>query len=266
MHTQRQENGVTVSIVDILDDDAAKNYGKSIGRYVTVSFGKLWLGDDSLFDTTAEAISKELKKLAKETAGDCQSVLVAGLGNRFITADALGPLAVKGISVTRHIKTVSPALYDRIGYNCEIAAIAPGVVGQTGIETLELIKGAAEKISPSLIIVIDALASRSVDRLATTVQLSDSPLAPGSGSGNRRQTLSKESLGCPVIVMGAPTVVNSSTLVYDALRKAGIEEIDDALREVLDNGKNFLVSLKDSDIAVSELARLISEAINRTFA
>ncbi len=204
--------------------------------------------------------------MVHEAIGKCKSMLVAGLGNRFITADALGPLAVKGISVTRHIKTVSPALYDRIGYGCEISAIAPGVVGQTGIETLELIKGAAEKISPSLIIVIDALASRSVDRLAQTVQLSNSPIAPGSGIGNKRQVLSKETLGCPVIAIGAPTVVDSSTLVYDALGKAGIEDIDASLKEVLDNGKNFMVSLKDSDVAVSELARLIAHSINLAFA
>ena len=192
------------------------------------------------------------------------SVLTVGLGNRDITADALGPKTVDGLLVTRHIKEYKPDIFEKIGQR-EMSALCPGVVGQTGIETFELIEGAVKRVCPDLVIVIDALAARSVDRLATTVQISDTGIAPGSGIGNKRRRIDRESLGVPVLAVGVPTVVDSATLVYDALGRAGIEETSEELERVLENSRSFFVSLKESDVAVSESARLLANAINYAF-
>jgi spore protease len=146
-----------------------------------------------------------------------------------------------------------------------LAAIAPGVVGQTGIETAELIRSAVEAISPSVLICIDALAARSVDRLAVTVQLSNTGIAPGSGIGNHRQAINRDFLGIPVIAIGVPTVVDSSTMVYGMLEKAGVTEISEALETELENGRSFFVTLKETDTATAEMARLIARAIQLAF-
>lgn len=145
---------------------------------------------------------------------------MAGLGNRYIASDAIGPLAVRDITVTRHIKELDPALFGSLG-SATVSAIAPGVIRQTGIEAVEIIRGAAENVSPGLIIAIDALAAKSIDRLAVTVQLSDTGIAPGSGIGNARKAIDRATLGIPVISVGVPTVVDSSTLIYDMLNLAG---------------------------------------------
>ncbi|MBQ4136486.1 MAG: GPR endopeptidase, partial [Clostridia bacterium] len=152
-------------------------------------------------------------------------------------------------------------LYASLGGR-SVCAIAPGVIGQTGIESLELIRGAAIKVRPQAVIVIDALAAVELSHLATTVQITDTGIAPGSGIGNRRMRIDKESLGCPVIAIGVPTVVESSTLVYAALEEAGITDIDESLRTVLENGRGFFVTPKESDVVTTEVSRLLSEAIN----
>lgn len=139
------------------------------------------------------------------------------------------------------------------------------MIGQTGIEAVELIRGAAENVSPQLIIAIDALAAKSVDRLAVTVQISDTGIAPGSGIGNARKAIDRSTLGVPVISVGVPTVVDSSTLIYDTLSLAGATDLPDCVKNALDNGKSFFVTLKDADSAARENARLIARAINLAF-
>ena len=138
-------------------------------------------------------------------------------------------------------------------------------MGQTGIETLELLQGAVDCVKPDLILAVDALAARSCDRLASTLQISDAGIAPGSGVGNHRAPITREAMGVPVIALGVPTVVNSATLVYDALEQAGIEEIGAPLQRVLKNGKSFFVSPKDSDVVTEEASRLLSDAIGAAF-
>ena len=189
---------------------------------------------------------------------------MAGLGNRYIASDAIGPLAVRDITVTRHIKELDPALFGSLG-SATVSAIAPGVIGQTGIEAVEIIRGAAENVSPGLIIAIDALAAKSIDRLAVTVQLSDTGIAPGSGIGNARKAIDRATLGIPVISVGVPTVVDSSTLIYDMLNLAGADDIPDCVKNALDNGRSFFVTLKDADSASRENAKLIARAINLAF-
>ncbi len=258
------KNGIRVARLDITNPEGEKVIGKPMGTYITVNIGKIWLAEPNRADIAAELLASELKKLASGLCPSFDSVLVAGLGNRYITSDAIGPLAVKDITVTRHIKTLDPRLFDSLSA-LSVSAVAPGVIGQTGIETVELIRGAAENVSPSLIIAVDALAAKSVDRLAVTVQLSDTGLAPGSGIGNMRKAIDKENLGIPVISVGVPTVVDSSTLIYDVLERAGMTDIPSEIKAQLENGRSFFVTLKDADIAAKETAKLIARAINLAF-
>lgn len=202
--------------------------------------------------------------MAHALAPSLESILVAGLGNRDITSDAIGPLTVKHLTVTRHIKELDPPLFARLG-TLPLSAVAPGVIGQTGIETAALIRGAADTALPSLILCVDALAAKSVDRLAVTIQLSDTGIAPGSGIGNHRRAIDRTTVGAPVLAIGVPTVVDSSTMVSDMLERAGVEEISPSLRRELDNGRSFFVTVKDTDTATGEMAKLIAAAIDRAF-
>jgi spore protease len=190
------------------------------------------------------------------------SVLVVGLGNRAITADAIGPAVVDELLITRHLREQEPAIFARMRCSA-VSALAPGVLGQTGMEAAEVVAGAVRRSRPDAIVAIDALAARSCDRLACTVQLSDTGIAPGSGIGNDRCALTRESMGVPVIALGIPTVVDSSTLVYDALARAGMEQVDERLQQILENGRRFYVSPKEADIITKRTATVIARAINR---
>ena len=254
--SEEKAGEVVISRLEIIDEKGEEIIGKPIGSYITIGVGKIWQSDGETFKRISHIISAELKCLADKLSPSLDSLLVVGLGNRYITSDAIGPLAVKDLTVTRHIKELEPKLFETLS-SLSVSAIAPGVIGQTGIEAVEIIRGAANNVSPSLIIVIDALAA--------TVQLSDTGLAPGSGIGNTRKAIDRENLGIPVISIGVPTVVDSSTLIYDMLEKAGAEELSDDIKSILDNGKSFFVTLKDADLATREAARLIAHAINHAF-
>lgn len=256
--------GIPVMYMEIKTKEGEKIIGKEIGRYTTLEIGRSWLLSDEERENAEKAMAQVLISFIGKGSENDPPVLVVGLGNRDVTADALGPRSIDGLLITRHIKDYDKSIFEKLSQE-EVAAFAPGVVGQTGIETLELIKGAVKAVKPRALIVIDALAARSVDRLATTVQLSDTGIAPGSGIGNKRKKIDKKSLGVPVIAIGVPTVVDSSTLVRDALEKAGIEDIKPELEEVLENGRNFFVSLKESDTAIAETSKLISQALNAAF-
>jgi spore protease len=256
---------IDVSTINIITEGASKRLGKPRGKYITLDIGKIWLSSDEDFDSAVDLIAEKLSMLAEELCGKKpDSILIVGLGNRRITADALGDEAVGLITVTRHIKSHSKELYEMLGGR-EISAIVPGVLGQTGIESVEIVRGVCENVNPEIIVAIDSLCARSTDRLATTVQLGTSGICPGSGIGNRRKSLDKETLGVPVIVLGIPTVVDSSTLVIDALEKAGIYEISDELEQVLENGKSFFVTPKETDTIVRELSRLTANALELAF-
>ncbi|MDD4774711.1 MAG: GPR endopeptidase [Eubacteriales bacterium] len=262
--TEENTRGITVSTMEIKTEHGAHLTGKPCGIYSTITIGKIWLEGEAEFEHIADVLASRIKKFADMLSPGADNILIAGLGNRDITADAIGPLSVGSINITRHIKKHDAGLFADIAAS-EISAVIPGVLGQTGIETSTLVCGAVENVKPALVVVIDALAARSTDRLATTVQLTDSGIFPGSGIGNKRTAINREVLGVPVLVIGVPTVVDSSTLVYDALEKANIEHIDDKLIEVLENGRSFFVSLKECDIAVSELSKLIARSVNIAF-
>jgi spore protease len=212
----------------------------------------------------ADELSETGKRLAKKHEVSGLSVLVVGLGNARMTADALGPKTASALNVTRHLSTLEPSLYRALSC-ASMAAISPGVLGQTGIETLEILRGAVRTVKPDLLIAVDALAAGEVGRLGATVQISDTGIVPGSGVGNHRNALTKDTLGVPVIAIGVPTVVNSSTLVRDALEQAGIHTLCDPLQRVLENGRGFFVSSKDGDTVIETFSAILSRAIELAF-
>ena len=268
IYKEEKVGDLTVSRLHIRGEAEEAFFVKPRGTYVTVKCVKIWrLGEEEqqkLENLLADEIRRMCTHVCSKKIDRGFGVLVVGLGNSEITPDAIGPFSVRKLNVTRHLRGIDEKLYDTIG-RCEISALFPGVLGQTGIETVELIRGAAENAHPDVVLVIDALAARSCDRLAATVQLSDSGINPGSGIGNHRKAICRETVGVPVIALGVPTVVNSATLVYDALHKAGIEEIRPALREVLESGRSFFVSPKESDVIAERVSHMIANAVDTAF-
>ena len=262
---ERWENG-TLQSLRICTESAARQIGRPIGEYVTVCCGPIWklerTAQEKLEDVIARILLRLLKQETGKTTGGELSVLVVGLGNSEITADAVGPMAVRELLVTRHLQAQEPDIFRRMGC-CAVSALSPGVLGQTGMEVAEVVVGAVRRCRPNAIIAIDALAARSCERLAATVQISNTGISPGSGIGNDRCSLDRRGLGVPVIALGIPTVVDSSTLVYDALRQAGIRHVDDRLRNILENGKRFYVSPKEADLITGRTAQTVAHAINR---
>lgn len=200
--------GFPLTRVEILDRAGEEALGKPRGTYLSLDLGELRGGDD--LARAAQAVGEALRPLLPEEG----PLLCAGVGNRDMTPDALGPLAVDHLLVTRHLGGVLPGLRP-------VSALAGGVLGDTGLEAAEWVRGAAQAVVPGAILLIDALAARSLDRLCTTVQLSDTGLAPGSGVGNRRMALDRETLGAPVISIGVPTVVDAETVARDVLGEVG---------------------------------------------
>ncbi len=261
-------SGFRVSRLRICTEQASRRMEKPMGTYVTVECGRIGaLGEDAL-GALSQVLAEELRGMAERLCGRAPdadfSVFVAGLGNAELTADAVGPKTVGLLTATRHLREHEGRLYREIGCS-SLSALAPGVLGQTGIETLELLRGAVGYVKPDLVVVIDALAARSCERLASTVQISDAGIKPGSGVGNHRAAITKESLEVPVVVLGVPTVVNSSTLVWDALHEAGIDKIGDSLRRVLENGRSFFVSPKESDVITEQFSRLLAGSVSMAF-
>ena len=255
-----------ISRLTIKDDEAAKAIGKPEGHYVTVSFAPLWEMSDGELGKLSELLSTLLSELCRAHVEKPRAVLVVGLGNRYLTADAVGPDSIRAMFATRHLAKEEPTLFARFS-EVELSLLAPGVMAQTGIETGLLVAGAAEAVAPDLVITIDALAARSVSRLATTVQLSDTGIRPGSGIGNGRRAIDSEALGVPVLAIGVPTVVDSGTLVYDAFERAGLSDgdIPEPLQRVLGEGEAFFVSPRQSDTVTERAAQLIATAVNLTF-
>lgn len=244
-----------------ISEKAAAELGKPKGTYLSAEFGRLWQDSDEAAERAARLICALISRLAPSGDG---CVLVAGLGNERITPDAVGPKSVKMLTVTRHVKRLDPGLYSRLGFG-ECAAIIPGVLGDTGIESADIIRGAAEAVRPRCIIAIDALSSRRMARMATTVQVSAAGIAPGSGVNNRRAAISQETMGCPVISVGFPTVVDAVTLTLDMLEEAGIEEekLDAAAELLSESGRRSLfVAPKDCDMITECLANVASKAVN----
>ena len=265
---ERKVASVTVRSLCLPDEASAKQYGLVVGTYISMEFDRstLLFGRDEeiLVRLLAGEIRGISERLTKKVIDTEFGVLVVGLGNAALTVDAVGPRTVAGLHATRHLRRHEEKLYQSMECS-SLSTFAPGVLGQTGMEALEVLQGTVACVKPDVMIIIDSLAAKSCERLASTIQITDVGITPGSGVGNHREELSQKSLGVPIIVVGVPTVVNSSTLVYDALRKAGINELDPTLKDVLENGKSFFVSPKESDSITERAARIISLAIGRAF-
>ena len=263
-YREEREEGCRIERMTILTEACARQLGKPRGTYITLHCRPLWRLGEEERGQVATVLARELRRLClpKEGISERFGVLVAGLGNAEITADAVGPLAVRELLVTRHLKEHEPQLFYRMGC-CAVSALAPGVLGQTGMEASDVVAGAVRRCHADVIIAIDALAAKSCERLAATVQLSNTGIAPGSGIGNDGNALNAHTLGIPVIAIGIPTVVDSSTLVYDALRQANITGIDERLRHILENGRRFYVSPKEADQIARCTAQTVAHAINR---
>ena len=240
------------------------------GRTVTLACGRITARGEGDLPALSLLLGDELCAVAEELLGcplgsDCR-VLVVGLGNAHMTPDAIGPGTVRRMTVTRHLKAHDEALFGALGC-CELSALAPGVMGQTGMESGELVKLAAKLTEAQLVVAVDALAARSCARLTSTIQLSDRGIAPGAGIGNHRMAINRETVGCPVLGLGVPTVVDSSTLVRDALEQAGVDPsaLPEKLNEVLESGRSFIVSPRDSDEAVELTCRLLAGALDLAF-
>ncbi len=240
---------IKITRIKIKNSSGEKALGKPIGTYVTVEMPPL-TDSGELNNEAVEAVSKELTAFLPKKG----LVLVAGLGNTSITPDAIGPKAAGGVLATRHIEgeiARSVGLDDMR----PVAVIAPGVLGQTGIETGEIIAGIAELIKPAAVIVVDALASRCLSRLGCTVQMSDAGICPGSGVGNKRAEISRRTIGVPCIAVGIPTVVDAVTLAQDL---TGHE----CTKTVNPRGAKMIVTPQEIDLLVSRGAATVSKAIN----
>lgn len=265
-----EENNIRVTTVEIKDEKGAKAMQKPIGTYITIEAPDLANSDEDFHQPVSDCIAENLKKLAGNLKQE--EVLVVGLGNREVTPDALGPQVVDNLFVTRHlIREYGQEFKDKNQLGI-VSAISPGVMGQTGMEAQEIIKGIIKETKPKLIIAIDALASRSVSRLNTTIQIADTGISPGSGIGNNRKALNEESLGVKVIALGVPTVVGASTIVADTLTKymqnSGFSEEDiyKFISEV--NGTqmdNMFVTPKNIDESIKRISFTVSEALNSCF-
>lgn len=259
---ETERNGLKITTATVSPGEGEKLSGKNAGNYITVDVGNIRRTDKRTFETIAKALSEEIKKLVPETKG---CVLVAGLGNENITPDSIGPKTVKKLLVTRHIESLDSMLFKNAGFGC-VAAISPGVLGQTGIESAEIIKSVCMNVKPKCVVVVDSLASRRLNRLATTVQLSDGGISPGSGVANKRAELSEKTLGVPVVSIGVPTVVDAATLAYDLLED-NLGESDDGITRAIENllygeGKNMFVTPKDNDVIAEEISKLLSASLN----
>lgn len=275
-----EKDGISITHVKILDEKGSKIMGKPKGNYVTIESSAMKENDITVHEKIIKEAAKKLSTLLKIKKNSL--VLVVGLGNWNITPDALGPKVISKVLVTRHILDSLPKEIDESVR--PVAAVSPGVMGITGIETVEIVKGIVERLKPAAVIAIDALAARKFSRINTTIQMSDTGVCPGAGVGNKRMELSEKTLNIPVIAIGVPTVVDAATLVndtmdrmieqmiagaksgsdfYEMLRVIDKDEKYELITEILDPYVgNMFVTPKEVDAVVERLANIIANSIN----
>ena len=271
---ERMEGGIKVTRVRVVSEAGARVLGKKMGEYVTLEAQGIRYKDAALEEQLTNLLAEELARMVPSRG----TALVVGLGNRMSTPDALGPRTIEEVFVTRHMRDILPERAMR-GMR-SVCTFAPGVLGVTGIETAELLRGVVEHVRPSVIIAVDALASSSSERITTTVQLSDTGIHPGSGVGNRRFGIDEESMGVPVIAVGVPTVIYASTIALDILhglertgqvvcRFARGERVTEERRRAIlrDNMPSelsrLMVTPRDIDRLIADMARIIGHAVNK---
>ncbi|MDO4313413.1 MAG: GPR endopeptidase [Eubacteriales bacterium] len=281
-----EEREIRITTVRIKTEKGAKTMGKPVGTYITLEAPNMSVPDEGYHQEVSEELMKFLKQLVKEDKDKEYSVLIVGLGNRQVTPDALGPYVVDNLNITRHIiKEYGRYAVDEQNVKL-VSAIVPGVMGQTGMETVEIVKGVVAETKPDFVIAIDALAARSSKRLNRTIQIADTGIHPGSGVGNHRNAINEETIGVPVIAIGVPTVVDAATIVNDSmenliaaletsetLRGVGVvmqgynaTEKYELVKELISPHLNgMFVTPKDIDDTVRRISFTISEALNQLF-
>lgn len=255
---QKKEGKAIVTRVRVNTEQGARVIGKPVGTYITIE-------QSGLSQEKGTALSRCIGTQLAQLLGEVRQggALVVGLGNRELTPDSLGPRVTQQVLVTRHLFTQLPELVD--GRVQPVSVLAPGVMGSTGMETGEVVQAVVQRVKPGCVVVVDALAARSTGRILNTVQLTDAGVAPGSGVGNHRDALTKESLGVPVVAVGVPMVVHASTILRDALEhiagESGAElNVDTLLRDM--DGENLVVTPVMIDEAVRSVAALLAEGID----
>lgn len=257
------EKEIYITRVMIETKNGAKIMGKPMGTYITLEAPNMVTPDEDYHREISEKVADQIRELLPDEKEEL-AVLVVGLGNREVTADALGPNVADQLHITRHVvREFGKAAYDKNKVHM-ISALVPGVMAKTGMETCEIIRGVVEQTAPDVIIAIDALAARSTKRLNRTIQITDTGVQPGSGVGNHRHALTRESLGVPVIGIGIPTVVDAGTIVGDAVEQVEREMLfcSDIHALKMAELQNMYVTTKDIDDVVNRLSYTISEAIN----
>ena len=278
---EESEKDIKVTTVKVKNEEGAKKIGKPQGNYITIDIPKFTAYDGDTMDDVSKVLAEILGRLVNIEIE--KTALVVGLGNRKVTPDALGPKVTEKIMVTRHLQTVMPeAIDDSVRLVC---SIAPGVLGITGIETSEIIKAVVDKVKPDLVVCIDALAARRIERVNTTIQIGDTGVAPGAGVGNNRMKINEESLGVKVIAIGVPTVVDAVTIANDSidlvidslisgtssgnefykmLKSLDKSEKGALIREVLSSEAlgDMIVTPKDIDLVIDSLSKIIANGIN----
>lgn len=259
-----------VTTVTVMDEQGARVMGKPIGTYITIEAPKLTDSEEERRRAVAVEIEKELKSLLGQY--EEKEICVIGLGNREFIADALGPMVVDDLFVTRHLVKEMGKAFQKKYRLTSFCAVATGVMAQTGMESGEIVKGIVRECKPDILIAIDALAARSMERVTTTVQITDTGICPGAGIGNNRQALNEETLGIPVIALGVPTVVDAATIVREQMEKylhqKGYTEseqqqfLEDISNVELDN---LFVTPKGIDEAMHRMSETVAEAVNACF-
>lgn len=280
IETENEEvnENIKISRVKITNEKGAEALGKPIGNYVTVDIKKLKIAEINDIHKASEVVTSELRKLIEKHIKKEGDILIVGLGNAYVTPDSLGPKVVKDIDITRHLIKYAPE-YIEPGTR-PVAAIAPGVLGTTGIETVEIIKGIVYNVHPKLVIVIDSLASKSIERISSTVQLADTGIVPGAGVGNARNEISQNTLNIPVIAIGVPMVVEAATIASDSIdlfieklqQEAKSNEYLNQLKEtnkyelireaLIPKDYNLIVTPKEIDDLIENMKDVVARGIN----
>ena len=275
---EEEKDQIKISRVKILNEQGEKALAKPKGDYVTLDVKNIKTVDEEGIEKIAEVLGDELREIIKKHISDTEDILVVGLGNLYVTPDALGPKVVPEIQVTRHILQYMPSAMPED--TRPVSAISPGVLGITGIETMEILKGIVDNIKPKMLIVIDALASRSIERISSSIQIADTGIVPGAGVGNTRKEISIKTLGIPVIALGIPTVVDLASITNDCIdlfieslqqkamsngylnklrEKDNYEEIKEAL---IPKDYNMIVTPKEIDKLIENMSKIVSKGIN----
>lgn len=259
VRVKEEERGENIKITEVVieTENGAKAMGKPKGIYTTIEAPEMADGEDGYHREISKVLAEVLKTMMSQGEKEELSILVVGLGNREVTPDALGPKVVDNMLITRHVIQEFGKYALGEEHSNLISSIVPGVMAQTGMESVEIVRGVMKEAQPDYIVAVDALAARSVKRLNRTIQITNTGINPGSGVGNHRHALNQESMGVPVIAIGIPTVVDAATIVNDAI-SGFYEEADCTLN-------SFFVTPKDIDESIKRLSFTVSEGLNLAF-